>query len=68
MALKRPGDRAVLLLAKLLKQLDELQNPMLRAMLKGSKGAGEVIAEIRQIVADAKAESCEGELLGRREP
>lgn len=55
MALRRPGDRAVLLLARLLQVVDvQIRNPMLRGMLNHSDDAKAFIAEARQIVADAR--------------
>ena len=64
MALKRPGDRAVLLLARLLKSIDEAtRNPMLRGLLNQSEDAKQYLSEARQIVADAKSEiTCAAEL------
>lgn len=57
MALKRPGDRAVLLLARLLQSVDEATHNMLaRAVLERSADAQAYIKEARAIIADAKAE------------
>ena len=61
MALRRPGDRAVLLLARLIREVDEAtRNPILRKMLGMSAKGQEWLKEAREIVADARAELDKG--------
>jgi len=57
MALRRPGDRAVLLLARLLKSIDgATKNTLLKGLLNQSQEAKSFLVEAREIVHEAKGE------------